>query len=667
MAAIRESTLTRVQIASLTLLATIFASSVFYEVHLSDAPFLTRGIGAAWIGYPFVPSSDAIPVVRDDIPAYAFQRSFDLAAPPPAALLSARGLRSLELSVNGSTVLWDPPLASWKQTLEVDIAAKLQPGHNDIRVRVRNPSGPALLQLRVAGEGLSIVTDSQWRVSSPGLPAANAALADDTQRFADAFIMPNMGDVFRKYALVLGALFLTVAGLSALAQRRLPGMNLTRLPEITLGLVCCYWFAVFVFKISQLPVMMGFDIPAHLEYLDYLIEERSLPRADQSWSTYHPPLFYLLTTALVLLFDVARDSGAGQVVYRIVGFASGLTTVWATWLCARRYFEYDPVKTAMAVAFAGLLPMNLYVSAYVSNESLLAAWSSIALLIAIDALLGERRSFAHWLCIGSALGLAISTKFSGLILVPAVTAVVAVGIALLDGDNRRAGARRGLVALMVMLGATAFVGGAWYLRNYLQFGEWVIWNVNLPSTITWWEYPGFHTASYYLRFGESLAHPFYSGFHSFWDGIYSTFWGDGLLAGMASATTRHPFWNYDFMTLGYWTALPATLIVAIGTGVLLVQAFRAPTLRTRVCASFVFVVIAVLVFSLMIVTFRVPYYAQAKAFYILGATLPLSIAAALGLAKVDQWLASSRATGLRIAYHGWLGTAVSVIVLTYLG
>jgi len=197
MAPIRGSTLTRLQITALALLAAIVAGSIFFQVEVSDAPFLTRGSGAAWIGYPFVPSSEAVPVLRDDIPAYTFVRHFDLAKPPSAARLSARGLRSMELSVNGSTVLWDPPLTSWKQVLEVDVAEKLVPGRNQVRVRVRNAEGPAMRQLTVEGEGFAIQTDPSWQVSGPGLPTVNATLADDRRLFADAFLMPNMGDTFR--------------------------------------------------------------------------------------------------------------------------------------------------------------------------------------------------------------------------------------------------------------------------------------------------------------------------------------------------------------------------------------------------------------------------------------------------------------------------------------
>jgi hypothetical protein len=668
MATIRESTLTRLQLASLVAMLLSCGAAVFHEAYVSEAaPFLTRGNGATWIGYPFVPSSDAVPVLRENTPATTFSRQFEIDETSGQATLTARGLRSLELSLNGATLLWDGPLDSWKHTLAIDVTAKLRPGANEIRVRVRNPSGPALLQLAIRGEGIELETDTRWEVSAKGMAPAQAAPARDDLPFADSLIMPRPSETFSRYALMLGALFLAFAGASTALRNRAAEVSFPWLPQAVLGGITCYWLAVFVFKISQLPVMMGFDIPAHLQYLDYLIENRTLPDATQGWSTYHPPLFYLLTAGLVVATDVTRESALGQVVYRIICFGSGLTTIWVAYFCARRYFQNDPVKTAVAVGFAGLLPMNLYVSAYVSNEAMLAAWSSLATLFALNALLAERTSARQWLAVGGALGLAIATKFSGLILVPVFAGVIGTKIALLDGEDRAAAARRGAAAFAGILATTAVVGGWFYLRNYLQHGEWVIWNVNLPGASGWWEYPGFHTASYYLSFGESLRHPFFAGFHSFWDGLYSTFWGDGLVAGMVHVDTRHLGWNYDFMTLGYLTALPASALLAIGSGKLLERAFRADSLRARIAASFVLVVMVVLLFSLFIVTFRVPYYAQAKAFYVLVAIVPLSLAAASGVSVVDRALQSPRLGPLRAIFHAWLGTESAIIVWTYLG
>ena len=80
-----------------------------------------------------------------------------------------------------------------------------------------------------------------------------------------------------------------------------------------------------------------------------------------------------------------------------------------------------------------------------------------------------------------------------------------------------------------------------------------------------------------------------------------------------------------------------------------------------------FTILYVLSFSLLLVTFRLPYYAQAKAFYILAATTRLSLIAATGLSEIPRFLAADRFRGARTLYYALLGTAAGIIVLSYLG
>jgi hypothetical protein len=71
-------------------------------------------------------------------------------------------------------------------------------------------------------------------------------------------------------------------------------------------------------------------------------------------------------------------------------------------------------------------------------------------------------------------------------------------------------------------------------------------------------------------------------------------------------------------------------------------------------------------FALFAITFALPYYAQAKAFYILSAVVPLSIVAGLGLAWALERL-PDRAWPLRMLYCGWLSMLAGSLVLAFLG
>ena len=107
------------------------------------------------------------------------------------------------------------------------------------------------------------------------------------------------------------------------------------------------------------------------------------------------------------------------------------------------------------------------------------------------------------------------------------------------------------------------IGGWHYLKLWREFGNPFIGNWDPKVAAPWWQAKGFQTPGYFFFFGDSLIHPFCSGFHSFWDGFYSTLWGDGLLGGHVNLWVRPP-WNYDLMVIGFILALIPTALVLTG-------------------------------------------------------------------------------------------------------
>ena len=86
----------------------------------------------------------------------------------------------------------------------------------------------------------------------------------------------------------------------------------------------------------------------------------------------------------------------------------------------------------------------------------------------------------------------------------------------------------------------------------------------------------------------------------------------------------------------------------------------------KTCAFLLLAYLVATSLALFTITLRLPYYAQAKAFYILSAIVPLSIVAALGLAWVPERLAG-RWPAASAIYSGWLGTLAATILLAFLG
>ncbi len=629
-----------------------------------NIPFLPAVDDPEWIGVHAPTDTDAIQVDRRNVPSYTFSTRFALDAVAPNTVVRTRSLGKLELRINGALVWKSDPTTSWKREAVASVAELLRSGDNEIHARVSNARGPALLQLRLEdGDRRILETDSSWRAIGPGSRSFDSVRASDTRLDPQSSSLPGSGAIRVRHAAALG-LFFALGALGHLAiRRRLSERALARAPEAVLALATLFWLLVYMFKSTSLPVLMGFDIVGHLAYIDFLREQGALPLATDGGSMYHPPLGHALIAGLAGLFDLAREEPASRWLYRLPTFLAGLGNVWAVWFVARRLFDRDPLRTSLAVGFAGLLPMNVYMSAYVSNEPLHSFLVSVSLCIACVLLLtpGAARSRVAGLSV--ALGLAILTKFTALIAVPIVGLFLAAKLWIVD----RATPLRALTTSAAMGVGVAAVGGWVYLRNWRHFGRPVVGNWDLPGDLTWWEQPGFHTADYYTSFGQSLSHPFFAGYASFWDGVYSTFWGDGLVAGMLRLSTRHDAWNYDFMTASYWLAFPATLALMLGFVRALRFCVAGSDLRRRLAMSMLVVFLYAACFALLAITFQLPYYAQAKAFYLLSAIVPLCLIAALGLGWVFERFSEPRWFFVQTIYCGWLGCLAGALILSFLG
>ena len=62
----------------------------------------------------------------------------------------------------------------------------------------------------------------------------------------------------------------------------------TRIPELVL---VGFGIALRVSLTRTFDVTLGYDFPAHLQYVRYLVEHGSLPPYDLNFSTYNPALW----------------------------------------------------------------------------------------------------------------------------------------------------------------------------------------------------------------------------------------------------------------------------------------------------------------------------------------------------------------------------------------
>ena len=299
-----------------------------------------------------------------------------------------------------------------------------------------------------------------------------------------------------------------------------------------------------------------------------------------------------------------------------------------------------------------LLPVQVYLAQYVTNENWVAALSSGALWWTIRML--RRDSSRAWehAVLGGFLGLALLAKFSALVPLGLCTSVLLV--------QRWLAGRRSASEHLRLFGTTFAVVlaicGWHYLRVAMHFGgNPFVGNWDAVSGYEWWQDPGYRVFEDYTRFGLALERPLQSAVASVPDALYSTLWGDGMIGGSGFSRVTPP-WDLGWMAAGYAIALGPCLALLLGGVLAGVDFVRAPRAE-RLLSVFV---LGATLFLLLSLTLRLPYYAQAKAFYGLSALVPLAFCFALGFDAL-----ALRARALAPLGVAWLAGWCLVVLATF--
>jgi Flp pilus assembly protein TadD/4-amino-4-deoxy-L-arabinose transferase-like glycosyltransferase len=362
---------------------------------------------------------------------------------------------------------------------------------------------------------------------------------------------------------------------------------------------------------------------------------------------FQPPLYYVAAAALLWAGGMSSVSDQAGVWLRMFNLLCGLGQLAAIFGCLRLLFPREPGKQTAGLVVAAFLPMQIYMFQFISNEPLAAALMAASFYLCLKILRPQRAGTREYVLLGVCLGAALLAKFSAVVIAPIMLVVLAGRLAF--GRERRP--LEWLRTLGVTVAAGLAVCGWHFGRVWQHFGRPLVGNWDAVSGHCWWQAPGCHTPSYYLAFGRSLVYPLFSALAGFWDAIYSTLWGDGFCSGSSDLRFRPP-WDYGLMSAAYLLAVPLTVAIAVGAVAALVRLIRRPRADWMlVLGSGVAMSAAVLYMTL-----KLPYYAQAKAFYALPAMVPLAALAARGfdlMARPSRWLRA----GLWVLLITWAGAS----------
>jgi hypothetical protein len=641
----------------------LFALWIGRVLLLPDTSLLPPGTGNAWIAppaplstYTFREGQQA--VFRKTLPSVQGSAEVRVAA-----------LREFRLFVNGALVHASGAEGNWKVPTSLDLGAFLQAARNEVVIQVHNPDGPPLLYVSSGAPVAALDTrgaeraEAPWRVSRDGRTFVDAVQANDRRPIAEAFVLPSTLDALWMKRGPLALLFGIGAVMFLLGSARrfrdVDGVA-SRIPVIALGAVTVLWTLLFVTRHAHIPPQYGFDAQCHLDYIRYLWENRALPLLDEGCETAQPPLFYVIEALLGQLgFSLAGPTGTVMVV-KAFPMLCGLGIAWSTFFLAGVVFPGEPTRRTFAVLIAGLCPMSLYMSAYVSNESLHALLLTVFLTLVAHLLAVRQARTAPLLLAGGVWGAAMLTKMTSAVFLPVAMAFIGAKLIHVERLSWRATAGR----LVGMLAVGILVCGWFYGRNIALYGKPFVATFDF---LFYWQQPGFRSIGYYLQFGAGLTHPFFVGFQSFWDAVYATFWGDFLIGGQGGMSARHGGWDDTYMSAVVPLALPASALMLWGGLCATVASLRKLADPASILRLFLLAALLLMVGLILHFTIVFPYYSTPKAFYGWGLLGVVAVLGADGFARLHSRLAARTGWGRLpgALFYGWAGSLAGTILLAY--
>lgn len=584
--------------------------------------FLARDGRAEWILFPAAVEARARNIASIDT---IFRRELMLDTQPRAARLIMRAAKRAEVRIN-DTLLDISSDRNWKNASTVDVLGVLRRGANTIEVRVFNDRAPPCLWLRLNVDEQIWRSDQTWEASSaasawrhaglastPRIPGAGNAIAGGERVFqALRTIWPTwLG--FAAFALAIWT-----AGHWWLRRLRTPQLGLSRRQSMALIFIpVALWIILFWNNAACMPYRTGFDSQAHIHYIQYVQEHRALPPPGEGSETFQPPLYYVLSAVALSLFGLSTADGSGILVLRSFTMLLGIAHFTLVFLTLRLLFPNQAGRQLVGLLLASFLPMQIYMSHHVTNETLAATLSTAAVYFGVRLLQTDSPSLSQYMTLGLSMGLAMLSKATGVLLLPLLSVAIATKFAL-----QRSPVTASLRNLGLMLGICFASCGWHYIRLGLQSGTPFL---GMAGSFAWWQDPGYHMAADYIRVGRSLVSPLFSGLAGVADGIYSTLWGDGLCSGVSELNARPP-WNYELMVSGYLLALVPTFMVVTGAAVAIWRFVGKPSPGWLLLLGLA----GAVALALFLMTLDVASYAQIKAFYGLSALIPFCCLGAIG-------------------------------------
>jgi len=398
-------------------------------------------------------------------------------------------------------------------------------------------------------------------------------------------------------------------------------LRVTWLLAVALAVVSRTWNALHE------PVLRGYDAWGHVSYVLFLDLYHAIPYADQGWSYFHPPLHYVFGWLLA-------QAGSAEVLVRGLSLLSSSESLAVAALGAyvvRLGIPERPALAPLAFLAVAFLPVHVYTSPMPGNEHTVTFFGSLALVAFLRNERRERPTLSGDALAGLLVGLALLSKFSGLLPLVAIGAAMFVRFARQEPsrrDPRRFGAR-----IAVLLSFPLLLCGPYYARNLREFGTpfQLSRDSALVRSVEENQPPGARSWLDYVAISPRLLQdpdpraPHLV--HSVWGSVYVNTWAD------TRPGLRHE--REELARPLLWLGLLPTTLFLAGFALSLRRSLQARA--GPIDLTLVLLTVANLG-ALAVMAWRIPIHSLLKASYLLLLSLPTGFFLARALdALADRW------------------------------
>jgi len=376
------------------------------------------------------------------------------------------------------------------------------------------------------------------------------------------------------------------------------------------------------------PLMWGYDAWGHVAYVLFLDLYRAVPWADQGWSYFHPPLHYALGWALAQL-------GSGDVLMRGLSLLGGAASVLTAVLTAQLVRMVSPGRPALALlAFTAVafLPLHLFMSPMPGNEMTLTFLTAAAVVAFIANEGRPRPRLCRDVLCGALIGLALLTKFSGLL--PLLLVVAALALRPLLAEDGKGELRSCLVRGTLIAGIALAMAFPYYARNVRSFGTPFQLSRDYPliAEVEGDQPPGERAISDYFRISPRMfsdPNPLAPHLlHSIWGTVYLNVWADIFRESDVERALDTERSKRPAMTRMALLGLIPTGLAFLGAALAMRDVRRG---RRRPVYVPLLLLAGATLASFAVFVWRVPIWSALKASYLLGLSLPYGVFLARGV------------------------------------